>query len=299
MTTKSDNIRFRAAGRVEWSPPVLALLLFAVGTAGWAAMPTFRHVIEVGMEQEEQSHVLLVPLIGIWLFWLRRARMDLVPPRPSWSGVAVVAVGWALGRWGFHSGVQAAEHLGAYLVVLGVVLAFTGLKLLRHFAALLPLVVFAIPVPGVIREAIAQPLQQMAALVTHETLILIGVDSIRQGNVLVVNGFQVAVAEACNGMRLVFALGLVVYAFVFCLPIRTTPRIILLATAPAVALVCNVVRLVPTAVFYGFGTEEAAQTFHDLSGWAMLFVALAIVWQQVRLLEWLEVPVQRMRYSAS
>ena len=212
-------------------------------------------------------------------------------------GPTTVVGGWAVALWGFNQGHQAAEHLGALVVVLGAILSFTGAAAVRQFLPALPLLLFSVPVPGFLRQQIALPLQDIAAAVTFETLVLAGVDVARQGNVLEINGTSVAVAEACNGMRMVFALGLVVYAFVFSVPLRTSARIFLLALSPVIALVCNVIRLVPTALFFGYSDEETAIAFHDIAGWVMLLVALAMLWKIVRLLEWLEIPVTRMRLA--
>lgn len=263
----------------------------------WSQWSALTHIASLGLRDEEQSHVLLAPVVIVWMIWLRKSRLTLVPPRSSWLGPVVVSGGWAFAWWGFDQGHQAAEHLGALIVVLGSVLAFTGVAAIHQFLPALPLLLFAVPVPGFLRQQIALPLQDMAAAVTFETLVLAGIDVARQGNVLEINGTSVAVAEACNGMRMVFALGLVVYAFVFSVPLRASARVFLLALSPVIALVCNVIRLVPTALFFGYTDEETAIAFHDIAGWVMLLVALAILWKIVRLLEWLEIPVTRMRLA--
>lgn len=286
-----------STGQSAWTPAWVVGLVALVAAAVWAQWSSIAHIVAIGLRDEEQSHVLLVPVVIVWMVWLRKTRILLVPPRPSWLGPLVVAGGWTLGWWGFDGGRQAAEHFGALVVVLGAVLTLTGAAALRQFMPAVPLLLFAVPVPGFLRQQIAMPLQDMAAAVTYETLVLAGVEVVRQGNVLVINGTSVAVAEACNGMRMVFALGLVVYAFVFSVPLRTSARVFLLALSPVIALVCNVIRLVPTALFFGYSSEETAIAFHDIAGWVMLLVALAILWKIVRLLEWLEIPVTRMRLA--
>ena len=67
--------------------------------------------------------------------------------------------------------------------------------------------------------------------------------------------------------RMVFAFGLVVFAFAFSTPLKLSTRVILLALSPITALVCNVVRLVPTSLIYGYGSVGRAEWFHDLTGW--------------------------------
>ena len=137
----------------------------------------------------------------------------------------------------------------------------------------------------------------MAASVTHATLELIGVAAIKSGNVLIINGEQVAVGEACNGMRMVFALGLVVYAFAFGTPLKSSTRALLLILSPIVAIMCNVIRLVPTSLIFGYGNAESAETFHDLAGWVMLPIALVVLIGVLRMVRWLEFPVMSYRLA--
>lgn len=285
------------AGR-DWTPLALAGLGAMLVLAGWMVRERLADILAIALRDEEQSHVLLVPVVAAWMVWIRRERLRAIRFRRSWWGPATIAGGWLMGWWGFHQGVLVAEHLSAWIVLAGVVLTFTGLAPVHHFAVLAPLVAFAVPVPGALRQAVSMPLQSMAAGVTHESLTLMGIAATRMGNVLVVNGEQIAVAEACNGMRMVFALVLVVYAFAFSLPLRTLPRLLLVASSPLIALLANVVRLVPTSLFYGFGSAEHAETFHDVSGWVMLPVALLLVVKIVDLLRWLELPVLRLRLAA-
>jgi exosortase len=202
-----------------------------------------------------------------------------------------------MGWGGFYTGIQVAEHAGALCTVLGVVISFTGPEVLRQFAAPTFALLFALPVPGTLRQLIALPLQSIATTVTHATLELMGVAATKAGNVLIVNGEQIAVGEACNGMRMVFALTLVTYAFAFSVPLKPATRIVLLGLSPLVALVCNVIRLIPTAMMFGYGTSDSAQQFHDVSGWVMLPVALLLLIQVVRLMKWLELPVIRFRLT--
>jgi exosortase/archaeosortase family protein len=98
---------------------------------------------------------------------------------------------------------------------------------------------------------------------------------------------------------MVFALALVVFAFVFSVPFRPWTRVILIALSPVVALVCNVVRLVPTALVYGFSDPDTAEQVHDVAGWLMLPLSLVLLLGVVRLLRWLDFPVFRWRMLAT
>jgi exosortase len=129
-------------------------------------------------------------------------------------------------------------------------------------------------------------------------LELIGVNAIRSGNVIIINGEQVAVGEACNGLRMVFALTLVVYFVAFSLPLKAGTRAFLLLASPLIAIICNVIRLVPTSLIFGYGNNEVAQHFHTLAGWVMIPVAMGMLFGLLRAIRWLEFPVTQLRLAS-
>lgn len=284
------NVARRRPGR-PWTTADRALLVFAVGAAAWVQRAPLLDIIGIGLRDEEQSHIFLAPIVAVWLLWLRRSRLRSLHVQPSWSAVAAVVAAWGLSAWGFAAGVQVAWHAGALLTLVAMSLVFTGFSPVLRLAPVIAVLLFALPIPGVIRHQIAYPMQQLATVVTHAVLELVGIGAVRSGNVLVINGEQVAVGEACNGMRMVFALALVVYAFAFGTPLKPMTRAVLLALSPVVAIVCNVIRLVPTSLVFGYGDIEAAHRFHDLAGWVMLPVALLMLAGVLRMIRWLEFPV--------
>jgi exosortase/archaeosortase family protein len=104
------------------------------------------------------------------------------------------------------------------------------------------------------------------------------------------------VGEACDGLRMVLALALTVYAFVFSVPLRLTARLVLLAVSPIIALVCNILRLVPTGLAYAYSSESFAIELHDIAGWMMLPVAIAMLFAIIRFMRWLDLPVLTWRF---
>ncbi len=248
-------------------------------------------IVQLVRSNEEQSHVMLAPVVAAWLFWVRRERARMTAPVWSVWGAPVIVGGWALAWYGFGQGHLIFQHFGALLMVFGAALTVLGTDFVAKFAPAFAALAFLMPVPGMIRHRIAFPLQDATAQVTHFIMELIGQPVTVAGNVLRINGHDVAVAEACNGMRMVSALGLVAFAFVFSTPMRNWVRLLILALSPLVALVVNVVRLGPTVLMYGYADMEAAELFHDVSGWAVLGLALAMLWGVLATLRWLEVPV--------
>jgi exosortase len=274
------------------SAQVLATLgLVALGVA--ATWDAWVDVFHLGTHDLEQNHVLLVPVIAAWLAWMRRGRLRRCPRDGRWIGPAFVGVGWILYSGGDRAGVQAAYHLGAIVVAVGCFLSVAGRRYLTRLLPAFVALAFLVPVPGVVRMQIALPLQSATAEATQRALDLLGVPAVRAGNALRINGVEIAIAEACNGLRMVFALFLVSYAFAYSMPIRDPVRLLIVAASPLTAIFCNVVRLVPTAWVYGYVSTDAGALLHDLGVWVMLPVAFLLLLGLFRTLRWALVPVYR------
>ena len=265
----------------------LSALAVAVTWGAWADM------VHIGVIDEESSHIFLVPIVAAWLVWVRRARLSQCRPVGLAVGPAILAVGWLLSWYGYHNGIQSFWHGGAVLIVMGAALSVLGREVLMRFLPAFVVLAFLVPIPGIIRQEIAIPLQTATASVTQDLVQLAGASIDRTGNLLQINGVDVAVAEACNGMRMVFALVLVSYAFAFGTPLRWYARGLVLLASPLVALVVNIVRMMPTVWLYGYSPEHVADRFHDWSGWIMMGIAFLLLMAILQILRWSMIPVTR------
>ena len=64
-------------------------------------------------------------------------------------------------------------------------------------------------------------------------------------------------------------------------------RVLILASAIPVAVLSNVIRIALTGVLYNeAGKELGDRVFHDFAGWMMMPFALAILWAELKLLDW-------------
>lgn len=267
----------------------LGVLLF-VPLGVWVCFDAWVDMYRIAVKDEESTHIFLVPVVAAWLVFVRRGRLRLCVPRAAWLGAVFIAAGWLMHSMGDLRNIQASFHGGAVLVAVGCLVTIVGADVFLRFLPAFLVLVFLVPVPGAIRQAIAIPLQTATALVTEHLLELADLPVGRSGNVLSINGVEVAIAEACNGLRMVFALVLVSFAFAFGTPLRTYVRVLIILASPASAVACNVVRLLPTVWLYGY-YPSMADTFHDLSGWVMLPLAFFILLGVIRLLRWALVPV--------
>lgn len=274
-----------------------ALVLMAV--AALLTRHAWADILRIATDREESSHIFLVPVVFAWLVWVRRERLRYCYPIGQALGPIMIAVGWLISWYGYYNAVLAFWHAGAVAIVLGALFSVVGADVLRRFLPAFVVLGFLVPVPGVIRQQVALPLQGQLATLTQQIFGLAGVAVERSGNMLTINGHDVAIAEACNGMRMVFALVLVSYAFAFGTPLRGYVRFVILAATPISALGCNVLRMIPTVWLYGrkdqpllgVSGERVAETFHDAAGWIMLVVAFLLLMGIIKMLRWALLPV--------
>jgi exosortase len=275
---------------------VAAVALACVGVL--ATYDAWADIAEIAWKDEEYSHIFLVPLVAGWMVWVRRMRIRHCKPIGTILGPILAAIGWVVASYGFYHGYQSLFHAGSVLVVLGCMVAVLGKHLIFRFFPAVAVLIFLIPVPGTIRQQIAVPLQTWTAQIATGMFDTLGVVTERSGNMLVVNGVPVTIAEQCNGVRGIFALVLVSYAFGFGLPLRNSIRFLILLASPLVTIACNVLRVLPTAWMYGhFQDSERyiADKFHEYAGWAMVPAAFLILLAILKVLRWATLPV--MRYT--
>lgn len=263
---------------------MLALAIFS----RWAA---WKDIFRIATRDEESSHVLLVPLIAAWLVWVRRFRFGTTQPIGQMWGVLLLAVGSLFSFWGYYGSIQAFWHGGAVIVAVGAIVVVVGTDVLMSFLPAFAVLLFLIPVPGVIREQVSIPLQTYTAVIAQQVFEIFGMPVERSGNLLSINGVDVTIAEACNGVRMAFALTLVSYAFAFSLPLRGYVRALVLAASPISAIVCNVIRLMFVLWLYGHQSPWA-DAMHTISGWLMLAMAFMLLRSTLSILRWALVPVE-------
>jgi exosortase len=281
---------FRTDRLTKWHV-LAATVIGAMGVL--ATWEPWHDIYTLASKDEEYSHIFLVPIVALAMVYFRRMRMRHCKPSGAIIGVALVAVGWAMTAYGFYHAVQALWHAGAVIVVLGCMLSVLGKNVIFRFFPAIAVLVFLVPVPGRIRQEIALPLQAWTARTAQTGLEICGVETEVTGNTLNINGKPVTVAEACNGMRMIFPLILVSYAFSFALPLRNGVRFLMLLASPLVAIFCNVVRTLPTIWLYGNAPEKIADNFHTYSGWAMLLISFLLLLGIIKALKWAMLPLTR------
>lgn len=285
----------RLAARVRLSPKQLAWVLGFAGLVGaflWSYWPILKDLLREWRRSDEYSAGLLVPFLAAYVLWSRRRDLVSVPVRPALvCGVALFVLSQGMRLFGLFWMYGSAEKLSIVLSVAALTLLLLGWSVLRRVGTVLLFLCLMLPWPHRVQAQISLPLQGWATDSAVFCLELAGYNVARDGNVIGIGQTNVAVAEACNGLRMVTAF-LVISALVVLLVQRSWwEKLIILLSSLPIALLCNTLRLVITAVFFTILRDEnVRKLFHDFGGYAMMPVALALVVGELWLLGRLVAP---------
>lgn len=222
------------------------------------------------------SHGFLVPIFAVYLVWVRRQTILKKEVVPAWSGIAVVALGLLVLVMGVYGATVFLSRISLVIVLAGLVLAFGGWRLLRELRFALLVLFLAIPLPAIIFNEIALPLQILASKLASNLLLLFGVPVLREGNVIELPAITLEVAEACSGIRSLMSLFTLAVFYGYFLENSFLRRVVLVAASIPIAIAANAVRIFGTGLCVQYwDPDKALGFFHEFSGWVMFLVSLA------------------------
>ena len=171
---------------------------------------------------ENYSQGLLIPFVIGHILWQERKRFADVPASPAaWWGVVGVGLSLLL-LWAGVAGAELfIQRVSLVLMIAGVVVYFWGFRLLRLIAVPLSLLILSIPIPQIVLNRIAFPLQLFASRCAVGAMSFLNIPVLRQGNIIELMPLgasepkRLAVVEACSGIRSLMTLVTlaVVYAY--------------------------------------------------------------------------------------
>lgn len=254
---------------------VLALVAALV----WSYWPVLRPLYRDWQGDQNYSICQLVPLAALWLIWRERARLARLELTPCWWGIGVILLAQAALAYGLIYLFESAERYSLVVMILGMVLLCAGWRVFWQAKWALLLLFLMVPLPGRIHNLISDPLQSLSTQGALVVLELVGITTLREGHVLLLNGHTaVAVAEACSGLRMLTAF--VVVAYVFACVINRPPwqKFVLALSSIPIAILSNLVRLVVTALLFLVTSNETAESFfHDFAGLTLMPIAFLVM----------------------
>ncbi|MBU8932483.1 MAG: exosortase [candidate division Zixibacteria bacterium] len=224
------------------------------------------------------SHGFLIPIVSATLIWQKRDVLKTLPRTSDWRGLVLLALAMIM----FVVANGAAEYFtlrfSFVMALLGLTLYLFGSQVIRTTWFAFFFLLFMIPLPYVIYYAATFPMQALATKVAVDTLNVLGMNAIRQGNIIHVTGHTLEVAEACSGIRSLVSLLALGAIYAYSSQKRFTAKTLLFLSTIPIAVVGNVFRVLVTSIIVvmvsGQITEEP---FHSIMGLLVFVVAFTLL----------------------
>jgi exosortase len=225
---------------------------------------------------DNYSHGFFVIPLAAFFAWERRDALRRALRRPSAAGLFVIGLSLLLliaGRLGAELFLTRVSLVG---VLVGITLYLWGREHLRLLAFPLAFLLLMIPLPAIIFNQIAFPLQLLASQVGETAIAAAGIPVLREGNVLQLPTRDLEVAQACSGIRSLVSLIMLAIVLGYFTERRTGARVLIALAAVPIAIAANAARVAGTGLASELISPAAAEGFfHTFSGWLVFVVAFA------------------------
>ncbi|MBC7992915.1 MAG: exosortase B [Rhizobacter sp.] len=261
---------------VRLSGPWLLLLV------GFAVMyvPLYWVASQDLWQTDELGHGPIILGLTGWLFWQAREQIvtaaTLPVPALGWLLFASGLLLYGLGRVFIVASVAFASQI---FVVGGGLLLLGGAGALR--AARFPVlyILFMIPMPASVVDAVTGPLKGWISVIVVDLLYAMGYPVARAGVMISIGPYQLLVADACSGLNSMFSLAAIGALFIYFKGRdRLAHNVIMIASILPIAFAANIIRVVTLVLITYHGGDEAGQGFlHGAAGIVLMAAALTIL----------------------
>ena len=244
-------------------------------------VPTVVDLVRNIWTTEEQSQGPIVLAICAWLSWRAWPRIDDAEAGPTApvTGWVLLIVAMLLYAFGRSQRILSAQTLSVVFLLPGLILLLRGPRQLKAAAFPLFFMIFLVPLPATMVDAITQPLKLAVSSVATSTLFALGYPIARTGVILQIGQYQLLVADACAGLHTLFSLEAMGLLYLNVVRHSSLLRNIALAILIVpISFAANVIRVIVLALItYHFGDEAGQGFLHGFAGLVLFMTALMFI----------------------
>lgn len=269
MSSTSANISIKPAYSLYL--PFVALIV--------VYLPALYELVSTWSQDANYSHGFLVPLVSLWLVWQKRQQLNATTLTTENGGLALIICSMLLFVIGNGGAEYFTVRISFVLTLFGLVWYLFGREIVKQVWFELCFLFFMVPIPYVIYYALTFPMQLLASKITAGVLSAIGMQVVRQGNILnLADGVSLEVAEACSGMRSLMSLLALGALFAYMTQKRLTGKILLFLSTIPIAVIANVFRVFVTALLATTVTPDVtAEPLHSIMGLSVFVVSFILL----------------------
>ena len=260
---------------VNYWPVILGLLGVAV--------PAFYDINQSVWQTSQNAHGSIVLLICVWYFYFKinmliNAGEFQIGSAPS-LGYSLFLIGLFLYIISRSQDFYTLEVFALILIFSGITFVFLGKEIHKKLWFGFFFMLFMIPLPISIVDAITLPLKIAVSWAAQNLLYQFHYPIARNGVILSIGQYQLMVADACSGLNSLFTLEAMGLLYMNVKRYESVARNILLGLMiMPISFIANVLRvtlLILITYYYG---EMAGQGFlHDFSSLVLFLTALIII----------------------
>jgi exosortase len=246
---------------------------------------------------ENYSHGFLIIPISLYFVWERKTRLKEAEQAGNTWGLSIVLASIALLLAGILGSELFVTRISLLAAIAGGILFLYGWNHLKILAFPLAFLLLMIPIPAIIFNKIAFPLQLLASRFGEMALLAFQVPVLREGNVIHLANTSLEVAEACSGIRSLVSLLTLGIVYGYFADSRILARYALAIGTIPIAIAANGIRVAGTGLAAHFYGPEAAQGFfHVFSGWIIFIAAFIMMFIFYRIIA-LIAPIRKTKDS--
>lgn len=237
-------------------------------------------MVAIWWQDPGYSHGLLIPPLALYIAWLHRQEVFAQPAVSDGRGLWLTAGACLLYLLGKLGAEFFLMRISMVFLLGGLVWTFWGARRLQKLAFPLVLLLTMVPLPAVLYNRVAAPLQLFASGVATWVLQGIGIAVFQDGNIIHLANSSLGVAEACSGLRSISSLSVLALVLGYLLNQRLGARVALFLLAIPTAIAVNVLRIVGTALVAEQDPQLAEGFYHSFSGWLVFLVGFGGLYVQ-------------------
>jgi exosortase B len=272
-----------------WLPILIGFLILYI--------PTYISLAQGIWNTDEQGHGPIILMLSLFLLWQKKdVLFDSQHAQPKTIlGSFVLLFGLLLYIVGRSQDILIFEVGSQIVILVAILLLMFGFSAVKKLWFPLFFLIFMLPLPGSVVDAITLPMKIAVSNVAEMILYQFDYPIARSGVILQIGYYKLLVADACAGLHTVFTLEAMGLLYLHLVKRDSFVRNVSLAfLIIPISFFANTVRvIILILVTYYYGDEVGQGFIHDFAGFVLFGTALVFIIGVDTLIHWLE-----RRYSS-
>jgi exosortase len=240
--------------------------------------PVIVKLVHDWMTDDNSSHGFIILPIALYFVWERRRKLADAEIKSSILGLILLLVSYIMLLFGIIGAELFISRVAIIGTLAGAIIYVYGWRYFKILLFPLMFLLLMIPIPNIILNKIAFPLQLLASQFSEFVLALCRIPVLREGNIIHLSNIELEVVEACSGIRSLISMLTLGIIYGYFTDKRMTVRFTLALSSIPIAIIANGFRVALTGVAaHYYGPVVAQGALHTFSGWLIFLLAFVML----------------------